>query len=102
MPAAAMALRNSRSMRAWTSSCVETEAEGVDSVVALELDGGGFDHAFERGVASLEVRLCLVGAEHRGVADRVVVGDEREAPVGRGVVGDPAGVGLEREREAAV
>lgn len=42
---------------------VEAEAEGVDAVVALQLDGTGRDHALEGGVATLEARLSLVGGE---------------------------------------
>jgi hypothetical protein len=61
--------------------------------------GGGAEHGLELVVAFLEVGLVAVGGEQLGVCELVVVGDERELPVGGGVVGDLLVVDGEGERE---
>lgn len=50
-------------------------------------------------MALLEVGLVAVGGQQLGVCEVAVVGDERELPVGRGVVGDLLVVDGEGERE---
>ena len=46
----------------------------------------------------VEVGLPLVGGEHLGVADHLVVGDQGPHPVGCGVVGYQSFVDLEDQR----
>lgn len=58
----------------------------------LEVDRRDVLGSFEQVVATLEVRLVVVGGEDFGFAQRGVVGDQREAAVGDRVVADLLGL----------
>ncbi len=76
------------------------EEEALDPRGALQEDGRGVLDGLELVVALLEVGLVAVGAQQLGVDELLVVGDEREAAVGGGVVDDLVGIDGELEPEA--
>ena len=88
-PAVVMAVRIWRSMRAWTSRAMKWQhSSAFDAGGVVQEHRGDLLGAFELGVAAFQVGLVLVGGEHLGVGEVGVVGDQREAAVGGGVVGD--------------
>ena len=73
-----------------------------DAGGALERDRRGVLDGLQLVVAFLEVGLVAVGDQDLGVGELVVVGDQREAAVGGGVVADRVGVDVGVDLEAGL
>src|SRR5512144_2870782 len=88
-----IAARRWRSIRQQHSSAMNWQQNSASMRAgAFERDGGGVVDGLQLVVALFEVGLVAVGEQDVGVGEGVVVADQREAAVRRGVVADLVGV----------